>query len=442
MFPRSHESLLRQSPDRCADVADLQHLAATASGYYPDHHSLSAAGVYPSHYNTAASNPSAYHGPSSHYQSNYMTTLYPVNNAPMSEYEVRKKATFDALNEFFGDIKTRQLDPGTYHAMGQRLMSLQGLPAMGAGDYGAGTAVASAAPAPMSNHYQLPMSNIRTKNDLQHIDQFLEQLQATVYEHETQAAQAAQAGHYLPTAVMRTSHSPPHIGSSHQPQVTGHHVLPPITSTASDHTPALTPASTVMSYNSPGSVHSSTVSPISRGSNASMYPTLPSVSSVSDASGSALPSALASSFDADSRRRYSAGLLQRSRGTQDSELPNIGRLGVRSPSLASVDPALTGESDRKSASPAGSDKVDPAISGAKKEDEAEEEPSEDPDWITKVRVLESIRSLIKLRLENNEFVDEDDTDTIKADAESPVETEAEKEARDLYPVLRAVQEAS
>jgi hypothetical protein len=432
-------------------VADLQHLAATASGYYPDHHSLSAGSVYPSHYNTAASNPSAYHGPSSHYQSNYMTTLYPVNNASMSEYEVRKKATFDALNEFFGDIKTRQLDPGTYHAMGQRLMNLQGLPAMGAGDYGAGTAVASAAPAPMSNHYSLPMSNIRTKNDLQHIDQFLEQLQATVYEHETQAAQAAQAGihqagsHYLHPAVnLRTSHSPPHIGSSHQTQVTGHHILPPIAATASDATPALTPASTVMSYNSPGSVHSATVSPISRGSNASMYPTLPSVSSVQDASGSALPSVLASSFEADSRRRYSAGLLQRSRAAQDSEsLPNISRLGVRSPSLASVDPALTGDSDRKSASPAGSDKVDPAISGRKNsESEEAEESNGDPDWLTKVRVLETIRGLIKQRLENNEFEDDDDADTVKAGADSPAETEAEKEARDLYPVLRAVQESS
>ena len=77
-------------------MADLQHLAATASGYYPDHHSISgASNVYPSY--GASTNPSAYHGPSGQYSTNYMTTLYPVNNASMSEYEVRKKATFDAL---------------------------------------------------------------------------------------------------------------------------------------------------------------------------------------------------------------------------------------------------------------------------------------------------------------------------------------------------------
>lgn len=436
-------------------MADLQHLAATASGYYPDQHSMSAGGVYPSHYNTAASNPSAYHGPSSHYQSNYMTTLYPVQTASMSEYEVRKKATFDALNEFFGDIKTRQLDPTTYHAMGNRLMGLQGLPALGAGDYGHASAVAHA-PAPMSNHYQLPMSNIRTKNDLQHIDQFLEQLQATVYEHETQAAQAAQAAqagihqagsHYMHPAVnMRSSHSPPHIGSSHHNQLQGHHILPPIASSASDITPALTPASTVMSYNSPGSVHSA-VSPISRGSNASMYPTLPSVSSVSDGNGGALPSALASSFDADNRRRYSAGLLQRSRtAAQENELPKIERLGVRSPSLGSVMPVTASDSDKKSQSPtpSGSDNIDPAIAEDKKDKEDEdEETTQDPDWLTKVRILETLRSMIKQRLDNNEFEDDDDdAKTVTAPDSPPAETEHEKDARELYPVLRAVQEAS
>jgi hypothetical protein len=425
-------------------VADLQHLAATASGYYPDHHAMSAAGnVYPSY--GAATNPSAYHGPSGQYSNNYMTTLYPVNNASMSEYEVRKKATFDALNEFFGDIKSRQLDPGLYHSMGQRLMHLQNLPTYAGGnEFGAGTAVATATPAPLTNHYTLPMSNIRTKNDLQHIDQFLEQLQATVYEHETQAAQAAQAGiqqagsHYMHPAVnMRTSHSPPHVGSSHQASVSGH-ILPPIASTASDSTPALTPASSVMSYNSPGSVHSTTVSPTTRGSNASMYPTLPSVAAVSDTTSGAIPSALASSFDADSRRRFSAGILQRARTEREQSsdtLPNIGRLGVRSPSLSNVDPALVGDSNKKGSSP-DSDTIDPSLDGPIKSTESDNQ--EDPDWIVKVRVLEAIRSYVKSRLDNNLFDDDEDAKTITPPAE---ETEAERDARSLYPVLRAVQDA-
>ncbi|KAF2664064.1 hypothetical protein BT63DRAFT_460365 [Microthyrium microscopicum] len=426
-------------------VADLQHLAATASGYYPEHaHAMSGAAVNYSY--AASTNPSAYHGPSAQYSNNYMTTLYPVNNNnSMSEYEVRKKATFDALNEFFGDIKTRQLDPGVYHSVGQRLMGLHGLPQYaGNNEFGGGAAVATATAAPLTNHYSLPMSNIRTKNDLQHIDQFLEQLQATVYEHETQAAQAAQAGiqqagsHYVHPAVnMRTSHSPPHMASSHQTQVSGH-ILPPISSSGADSTPALTPASSVMSYNSPGSVHSSTVSPISRGSSAAMYPTLPSVSSVSDASSGAMPSALASSFDADGRRRYSSGILQRARDDVSDDLPNIDRLGVRSPSLSNVDPALVTDS-KAPTSPAGSESIDPDLSGPRRSSETSEPDSED-DWIVKVRVLETIRNMIKMRLDNGEFDDDDDSKTATPGDEQEQESEADKDARSLYPVLRAVQE--
>jgi len=168
-----------------------------------------------------------------------------------------------------------------------------------------------------------------------------------------------------------------------------------------------------------------------------MYPILPSVSGVSDASGSAVPSALPSTFDADSRRRYSAGILQRARDEKASSpaesLPQIDRLGVRSPSLSNVDPQLSAEEDSK-----------PQIeSKDEKSDQAKK--SADPDWITKVRVLESIRSIIKMRLENGEFEHDDDTDTVKAEggteADSPPETEEEREARSLYPVLRAVQES-
>ncbi|KAI5296246.1 hypothetical protein KEM56_005478, partial [Ascosphaera pollenicola] len=46
---------------------------------------------------------------------------------PAISYESKKRG-YDALNEFFGDIKRRQIDPTSYQAVGQRLMSLQGLP--------------------------------------------------------------------------------------------------------------------------------------------------------------------------------------------------------------------------------------------------------------------------------------------------------------------------
>jgi len=269
------------------------------------------------------------------------------------------------------------------------------------------------------------MPNLRTKTDLRDIDQFLEQLQATVYEHET-ANQAAAAGvptpgHYVPPGInYRSSHSPPrpNIGSSG-------HILPPLTSTAND-TPALTPASSVMSYNSPGSVHSTTISPVNRPTNP-MYPVLPSTSTMADV-GSAYTAttsaALTSTFDTD-HRRYQSGMLHKARASSPDSLPNIDRLGVRSPSLSNVDPALFGD-DGKSSRTASPTEQEATESGAKS--------SGDPDWIVKVRVLETIRNMIKDKLTNEDFEsDGDDVTTPKA------ETEADLEVRSLYPVIRAVQ---
>jgi hypothetical protein len=413
---------------------DLQHLAVTAYGYSSDgHHMPGSAPVYQPYPNGNAANPSAYHGSNNNYQANYMTTLYPVSQSTLStEYEVRKKATFDALNEFFGDIKTRQIDPSMYHAVGQRLMNLSNLPNYSqSAEYSGGTAVATAAH-PNLSHYTLPMPNLRTKNDLQNIDQFLEQLQATVYEHETasQAASAGvqQAGSHLvhPGLNYRSSNSPPRpaVASSSQ-------TLPPLTSTAADATPALTPASSVMSYNSPGSVHSAAISPVSRPSNP-MYPTLSSTTSISDvgAAYTATSSAsLTSTFDNDTRR-YPSGMLQKVRtSTPDDSLPNIDRLGVRSPSLSNVDPALYEDEPKKLSrdhSP-----IDPAL---KESSTSGTESPGDPDWIVKIRVLESIRYMIKTRLNSNDFEDSDGDKTPKG------ETDHESEARSLYPVIRAIRE--
>lgn len=411
---------------------DLQHLAVSAYGYSDGHHIPGSAPGYAPYANGTASNPSAYHPPSSHYQANYMTTLYPVQSGLNTEYEVRKKATFDALNEFFGDIKNRQMDPSMYHMVGQRLMGLAGLPSYtGASEYSGGTAVATATHPPSLNHYTLPMPNLRTKNDLRDIDQFLEQLQATVYEHET-ASQAAAAGvpqhpHYQQSAVngFRSSNSPPRpIGSS------GLH-LPPLTSTATD-TPALTPASSVVSYNSPGSVHSATISPVSRPSHP-MYPTLPSTSGAADVATATSSAALSSHYDGDNRR-YPAGMLQKARTTspEDNTLPPIEKLGVHSPTLSNVDPALTGKSG------SGSPSIDPQLRGSPGSREKSTHSDEDPDWIVKVRVLETIRSMIKERLESKEYdSDEDGAITPKAS-----QMDTDQEARSLYPVIRAVQEAN
>jgi hypothetical protein len=419
---------------------DLQHLAVTAYGYSSDGHHMPPSGpVYSSYSNGTQGNAHSYQGPSNHYQANYMTTLYPVSSSAStlnSEYEIRKKATFDALNEFFGDIKSRQIDPGMYNLVGQRLMGLSNLPNYTAStEYSGGTAVASASHPPSLNHYTLPMPNLRTKNDLQNIDQFLEQLQATVYEHET-ANNAASAGvhqpgsHYVPTAGnFRSSHSPP------RPTLPpSSHVLAAVTTSASDTTtPALTPASTVMSYNSPGSVNSTTISPVSRPTNP-LYPVLPTVSSIAEA-GPAYTATSNAGLTAtyEDSQRYRAGRLNAPRPSSPDSLPKIDRLGVRSPSLSNVDPALHEASPKKSAG--SQSPLDPALREATSGASAS---SEDPDWIVKIRTLEAIRNMIKLRLENHDFEDSDDDGQRTPKAE----TEEESEARSLYPVIRAVREAS
>lgn len=430
-------------------VADLQALAATASGYYPGDGALGPNAGYGQQHPGGA--PAGFYGGPPQ-NSAYGPVYYAVNQAQQlnnDSYEIRKRAAYDALNEFFGDAKRRSIDPTTYYDVGQRLMGLQGvqLPVIGGGGYqggmseygnGGGTMVAHAQHPPM-HPYSLPLPNLRTKNDLLNIDQFLEQLQSTVYENPNHAAAAGvqQPGaHYVHTGSgFRTSHSPPGLATTH-PQ-SSHATA--VASAAND-TPALTPASSVLSYNSqhsPGSGHSgSTVSPTSRVSMGSMYPTLPSVSAMSDMSAAAPSSGLASSFDADGRRRFSGNLLQKAapdrRGSdqmdtsEDGASPkhsrrsseqeglhhNVNQLAIHSPK---VDPALSMRSPSQ-------------VSSA-----STEQPSEAAQqaWVENIRTIERLRDYLKGRLDANDYEDDDDIKT---------ERRVSDDAHSLYPVLQAVQE--
>jgi hypothetical protein len=154
---------------------------------------------------------------------------------------------------------------------------------------------------------------------------------------------------------------------------------------------------------------------------------MPDITNSYTATSSAIPSALASSFDAEARRRYSAGLLQKSRveSASPDSLPQIDRLGVRSPTLSNVDPALTAE-DQKT--PRARSPVDPALS-----DSQEETPGQ---WITSIRTIEDLRAMVKYRIENGVYEDGEDEDSKHVKDES----EEDQDARSLYPVLRAVRE--
>lgn len=430
-------------------VADLQALAATASGYqYPDG-ALGPNGGYGQQHPGAA--PAGFYGGPPQ-NSAYGPVYYAVNQSQQlnNDYEIRKRAAYDALNEFFGDAKRRAIDPTTYYDVGQRLMGLQGvqLPVLGGGggypgggmsEYGhGGSMVAQATHPPMHHPYSLPLPNLRTKSDLLNIDQFLEQLQSTVYENPNHAAAAGvqQPGaHYVHTgAGYRSSHSPPGLSSSHSQS--SHATA--IGSTSAE-TPALTPASSVMSYgsqHSPGAAHAaSNVSPTARTSVGSMYPTLPSVSAMSDMSAAAPSSGLAPAFDADGRRRFSGNLLQKAApdrrdadhmdtssdgsspkerrdSEQDSLHHNVNQLAIHSPK---VDPALRSPS-------VGSDAA------------TETGDLSQQSWVENIRVIERLRAYLKERLEASDYSDDEDNE-VKQERHM-----SDDDAHNLYPVLRAVQE--
>ncbi|QDS73784.1 hypothetical protein FKW77_005653 [Venturia effusa] len=429
-------------------VADLQSLAATASGYYPDQqHHISGQPVY---YANGGANASAYHGPAATAaQGSAYGPVYYAVSQPQStnaEYELRKRAAFDALNEFFGDAKQRRIDPTTYYDVGHRLMALNsvqlpmlnGYSSAGHDAYSSsGPQIASAPQVLQQQQYQLPLPNLRTKSDLLNIDQFLEQLQTTVYENSSQAAAAgvSQPGaHYVhPGVNYRSSNSPPQMPSSHISMSSHASSGAPVPSAIE--TPALTPASSVMSYtsgHSPSSVHSShTISPIQRPNLG--YPTLPGVSAMAEgisgySASSAAPSGLATAFDHDLRRRYSGGQLQqrapgdsadseqtpspRRRSESTDTMPAIDKLGVRSPSLTNVDPALRSPGLQSEAS----DQADKAQES----------------WIENVRLIEALRNFVRERLERGEFSTGDEE-------REDEKTEEDKEAQSLYPVLREVQ---
>jgi hypothetical protein len=399
-----------------------QGYAHAAQQYYSSH---------PSHQPTNAS---------------YGNVYYALNHGHdgHASYESKKRG-YDALNEFFGDLKRRQFDLHSYAAVGQRLLGLQNLslPILAGGpvpEY-------QPMPAPVAvssgygpgGHgapvYHLPpMSNIRTKNDLINIDQFLQQMQDTIYENDDHVAAAgvAQPGaHYVHGGMSyRTTHSPPsQLPPSHTVTTTAgssmsHHA----THSPPTGTPALTPPSSAQSYTSgrsPISVSSAhRVSPPHHDGGSSMYPRLPSATMADSlgagyptASSAAPPSTLSGIFD-DDRRRYTGGTLQRARpeerrlsvqmdishdGKEGGERTPTGKArssGSNSPVRISanlIDPAL------HSSSPS---EAEEALRTAQAATEVAERA--DSQWVEKVRLLEYLRSYIASRLEKGEYDSDSD----------------------------------
>lgn len=410
-----------------------------------------------------------------HYQPNgaqyagYGSVSYPNNNVQDIQSMDTRRRAIEALNDFLGDIKRRAIDPSSYYDVGQRLQSNSlPLPVASGNGYntgynnqsnsnsyggfntaslidafsnsgynvggaGGGSGGGANVHGPMAQHgYSLPLPNARSKGDLQDIDRFLEQLQATVYETSNSAATAGvqQPGVHSQAVdgfgfgnshqnYSRPSNSPPSMNSNQgysssgtMSSVAGS--MPGMTSSASAlDTPALTPAS-VSSYSSghsPMSSHGR--SSLSSMNGNAMYPNLPSVTGISDI-GSGYPtttsapaSGLASGFDGLEGRRYSGGRLQRQAPAEDTEMADVAAEdGSRTPKQSDVQP----DAKEKPA-----DSIDPALRGedVKSPSEASGTPAAEQhddkrqeEWVENIRVIEALRRWIGDRLRNGEFESE------------------------------------
>ncbi|KAI9703588.1 MAG: hypothetical protein M1836_007358 [Candelina mexicana] len=456
----------------------LQALAGAASGYsdnyiqagssngYGHQGHIGGQGYYPTHQQASYGAP----------------VFYPVTHGSdagnMAALESGKR-TLDVLNDFFGEAKRGQLSNATYAEIGQRLVALHGLHlplqsgGLTAGYQSAPAMVPAGGDGGSVSHMQYPlppMSNLRTKNDLTSIDQFLAQMQVTAYEssNEIAAAGVAQPGAYhVPTGYQtRHSNSPPQLPHPVNQHLTSSHAhasdapLMVATSSRSTHsgTPALTPPGSALSYtseNSPGSNHG--MSPVPRTSIGSMYPQLPAIGTTAEMSSgyqasvtTAPASTLGGVFDADQRRRYSGGYLQKA-----SKPPR------EDDEMDTSDDNATPTSDR--GTPTNKDKkidissalIDPALSGLnspgqQSDAEAAADKAQEQ-WVDNIRIIEGLRKFIAEKLEAGQYDDSSDEEmvddearvrsTVERDAHQKEEhgqTQADKEAETLYPVLRAV----
>ncbi|KAI9928985.1 hypothetical protein MW887_001378 [Aspergillus wentii] len=440
------DSVLVRSPEPGARNPDMMfggnakgYAAAAAAHYFePSLNAVPTQGYahappqyYQSHPPPQAANPS---------YGNVYYALSQGQEAGHASYESKKRG-YDALNEFFGDLKRRQFDPNSYAAVGQRLLGLQSLQlpilssgpvpeyqpmpapvAVGGGGY------SPTGPHPAPAYHLPPMSNVRTKNDLINIDQFLEQMQSTIYENDDHVAAAgvAQPGaHYIHNGMSyRATNSPPsQIPPSHAAATTSAgSMMASSAHSPTAGTPVLTPPSSAQSYTSgrsPVSLPAThRVSPLHDGGS-NMYPRLPSATIADSmtagyptASSAAPPSTLGGIFDHDDRRRYTGGTLQRARpeerrlsvqmdisqdGKEDRDQTPPAKERTASPRISAslIDPALESST---SSSPTD---AETALQTAKAATEVAER--EDVQWVEKVRLIEYLRNYIAHRLERGEF---------------------------------------
>lgn len=413
--------LIRSPQDQHGGMAASYGRPKGPSSFY-DHNGQMRAGPAafgapaPSHASYYAHNPAqAYGAPMGYYQQ-------PIHNhrADPIGYSAGydRRRGYDDLNDFFGQAKRRSLDPANYNQVGRSLMPLHGALSVHTG--GIGTQYMTAAPAlpsigshtsaqsALDQHYYLPpMPNLRTKGDLEQIDQILEQMQSTVYENSG----SPPSSHYPnsfdlrhQSPVSRTNVASDHYAVSNAQMPSPLSAVSSTTSGSAAHTPP----SSSLSYTSAHSPSSSAaMSPGARhGSSASVaYPTLPPTTSYGSSTIS-----LGSTFASNDQRRLSGGMLQRASGarraSEESEQATTPKAEAESPTSPSDDSENGGEPEGYEA------------------------------WLNNVRVIEFLREAIQDRLKKGEFdpasEGEDNIDPSLMGA-SPEPTDA----KPLYPALPA-----
>lgn len=334
---------------------------------------------------------------------------------------------------------------------------------------------------PMQGYSLPPMGNAKSRGDLTSIDRLLEQMQAAIYENDSQLAQAgiAQPGaHYVN---YRTSSSPPgvqlpsaHAQSApmltHQQQHNHNPSIASATDSVHSSTPALTPPSSAQSYtsgHSPVSHNLTPLQPPSNGTNA-MYPSLPT-GAIDNGfpNATSVPNAatLGSLYDGEeNRRRYNGALLQRAqpaarRGSGDAmEVSSDGsntppaavhnakaaaarkRRGL-GPASSVIDPALSGMGSEESAVAVAAASLRSPASNASGGELTERDAEKERAWVDNMRLIEWMRDYVKKRLQGGDF---DEDQTVSEEQEKDVEMGDEGEGNKengkggLYPSLKGV----
>ena len=326
----------------------------------------------------------------------------------------------DALNDFVTDMKNGRFGSAYNPEMHRRLMALQEVggpqlqqhasyqtaPAMVAAGGGYGQNMGQSA-------YSLPPLNLRTKDDLTQLDNYINQITGHLYENPQQlsAAGVGQPGaQYVGGGGMgfRSSDSPPSLPLPSTHANSNVALAMASQSMAQVSTPSLTPASSAHSYTSGQSPVSTTSNSGPHANNTnnqnSMYPQLPGTTQDSSngayATSAAPTATLGTSFD-DPRRRYGGGMLQKAyRSSHDEN------------SDGSTTPPAVKHSSRDTTPKNENMPIDPALSGNMASlsttggvEPKQEENQEDKTWLEGVRVLEAIQRIIRGKLENHEFED-------------------------------------